>query len=48
MEAKIPFELHLFQQGGHGFGLGLAGGAPRQWMDLCETWMRELGYLTSK
>ena len=48
MEAKIPFELHLFQQGGHGFGLGIEGGAPRQWLDLCETWMRELGYLTSK
>ena len=48
MEAEIPFELHLFQQGGHGFGLGIEGGAPRQWMDLCETWLRELGYLMSK
>lgn len=48
MEVKVPFELHLFQQGGHGFGLGIEGGTPRQWMALCETWMRELGYLTSK
>jgi acetyl esterase/lipase len=45
LEAEIPVELHLFRQGEHGFGLGITGGATRQWMDLCETWMRELGYL---
>ena len=48
LEAKIPVELHLFQQGEHGFGLGITGGAMRQWMDLCETWLRELGYLASR
>lgn len=45
LAAKIPVELHLFRTGEHGFGLGITGGAPRQWMSLCETWMRELGYL---
>ena len=45
MEAGIPAELHLFRQGEHGFGLGITGGSVRQWMDLCEEWMRELGYL---
>jgi len=48
MAAGVPVELHLFREGTHGFGLGIKGGAPRQWMSLCETWMRELGYLTAK
>ena len=47
-EAGVPVELHLFRQGEHGFGLGITGGSVRRWMDLCEEWMRELGYLASR
>jgi acetyl esterase/lipase len=45
LETGIPAELHLFRAGGHGFGLGFAGGSVRNWMHLCEEWMRDLGYL---
>ena len=45
VETGVPAELHLFRQGEHGFGLGNTGGSVRRWMDLCEEWMRELGYL---
>jgi acetyl esterase/lipase len=45
VKAGVPTELHLFQQGEHGFGLGITGGSVRCWMDLCEEWMRELGLL---
>jgi acetyl esterase/lipase len=48
LEAGAPVELHLFRQGEHGFGLGITGGSPRRWPDLCEEWMRELGYLASR
>ena len=48
LEAGVPAELHLFRQGEHGFGLGITGGSVRRWMDLCEEWMRELGYLASR
>jgi acetyl esterase/lipase len=44
-ERRIPAELHIFREGGHGFGLGIQGGSVRNWMHLCEEWMRDLGYL---
>jgi acetyl esterase/lipase len=47
LEAGVPVELHLFSQGEHGFGLGIAGGSTRRWPDLCEEWMRDLGLLAS-
>jgi acetyl esterase/lipase len=36
----VPAELHLFEQGGHGFGLGVDGGAVAAWPGLCEKWLR--------
>jgi acetyl esterase/lipase len=47
LEARVPVELHLFAQGEHGFGLGIAGGSTRRWPDLCEEWMRDAGFLAS-
>jgi acetyl esterase/lipase len=46
-EAGVPVELHLFEEGEHGFGLGISGGTARRWPDLCEEWMRDLGFLAS-
>lgn len=37
-KAKIPFELHVYEKGGH--GLGLAGGHP--WADECLRWLNTL------
>jgi acetyl esterase/lipase len=54
-KAKVPVELHLFEEGPHGLGLG--GGNPaskranlpegfKAWPGLCETWLRGQGFLT--
>jgi len=48
LEAGVPVELHLFGQGEHGFGLGISGGTARRWPDMCEEWMRDLGFLASR
>lgn len=44
---KIPAELHLYQQGGHGFGLRIKG-RESLWFDECADWMRGNGWLTKK
>lgn len=50
VKAKVPAEMHLFEKGGHGFGLGAAGRNAEmplaQWPKLCETWLRNDGWLT--
>jgi len=43
--AGVPAELHVFQQGGHGFGIRLASGPMNQWPTLCGEWLRNLGIL---
>ena len=45
LEAGVPVEMHLFALGVHGFGLGISGGTARRWPDLCEEWMRDLGFI---
>ncbi len=42
-EMKIPTELHIFQKGGHGYGLSPNGGTESSWPDLCIKWMKAIG-----
>jgi acetyl esterase/lipase len=44
-KAKVPAEMHLYQKGPHGFGLGWNHGAVSSWPKRCEEWMRGLGLL---
>lgn len=44
---KIPAELHVFDSGGHGFGLRKSKEPASYWPELCERWMRRNGWLTS-
>jgi acetyl esterase/lipase len=52
-KAKVPVELHLFERGPHGLGLGDGIAAFRvpaepsfkAWPKLCETWLRNQGFL---
>ncbi len=39
--AGVPAELHVFDSGGHGFGLGASsgGGAASAWADLAQAWI---------
>jgi acetyl esterase/lipase len=40
---SIPVELHIFQKGGHGYGLSPNGGTESSWPDLCIKWMKQMG-----
>ncbi len=46
--AKVPAEMHLYQKGQHGFGLGKNVGAASSWPARCADWMRGLGLLAVK
>ena len=41
---QVPFDLHIFESGGH--GLGLAEGHPevKAWPELCEAWLRKRNF----
>ncbi len=41
-------EFHLFQNGGHGFGLGEAGTTTVDWMESFRRWLEVNGFLASK
>lgn len=45
MDAKVPAEMHLYPNGGHGFGMHPAGVAPEHWADLAATWLHTIGIL---
>jgi acetyl esterase/lipase len=44
-KAKVPAELHVFEKGPHGFGLGKPDMAASAWPELCEKWLRARGLL---
>ena len=52
-KAKVPFELHVFEKGQHGLGLGSGwktgkiGPEPsfQAWPKLCESWLKTQGFL---
>jgi acetyl esterase/lipase len=38
---KASVDMHIFQEGGHGFGIRKAKGLPiQEWTHLCEEWMK--------
>jgi acetyl esterase/lipase len=39
---NIPAELHIFQKGGHGFGLSIDKGTQSAWPGLCLNWLKEI------
>lgn len=44
--ARVPAEAHIFEEGGHGFGIRLAQGKPVQaWPDLLLAWTGRRGFL---
>lgn len=46
VELKIPAEMHLYQVGGHGFGMGQGKGTAEGWPEACKKWISERGILT--
>jgi acetyl esterase/lipase len=43
--AKVPAEMHLYAQGGHGYGLRATEKPVTHWPALVTAWMRSLGVL---
>jgi len=43
----VPFELHIFQKGGHGMGLGGGrnGGARHPWAGVCLYWLHQQNFV---
>ncbi|MFZ1288788.1 MAG: alpha/beta hydrolase [Melioribacteraceae bacterium] len=39
---KIKSEMHIFEKGGHGFGLAIGKGRLEQWKDLCISWIKNI------
>jgi acetyl esterase/lipase len=45
-QAKVPAEMHLFANGGHGYGLRPTRLPVTHWPDLAATWLHTLGITT--
>lgn len=44
--ATVPTEMHIFEEGGHGFGLRFTTGKPvAAWPDLVEAWWKRKGFI---
>jgi hypothetical protein len=41
---NIPCELHIYETGGHGYGLGRSTGTESTWPDACEKWLKARGF----
>jgi acetyl esterase/lipase len=46
-KANVPVELHVFPDGGHGFGMNRKGRSSDAWTDLLAAWMRRQGLIGS-
>lgn len=46
-KANVPAEFLIYQDGGHGFGLGTTG-THNQWPKACEKWLRQNKFLPQK
>jgi acetyl esterase/lipase len=44
-KVKVPVELHVFPDGGHGFGMNKKGKSCDAWIDLLDRWMRSMGLI---
>jgi acetyl esterase/lipase len=41
---NITAEMHIFQKGGHGYGLSVDKGTQSSWPDLCIKWLKANGF----
>jgi len=44
---RVPMELHIFEKGRHGFGLGGDDPVLRRWPELCIAWMKARGFISA-
>ncbi|MCK5862300.1 MAG: alpha/beta hydrolase, partial [Candidatus Hydrogenedentes bacterium] len=46
IRAGVPAELHIYEQGEHGYGMGTDDPALSTWTDLCILWLHKRGILS--
>ena len=46
-KAGVPVEMHLYAQGGHGFGLRRTKFPITEWPRLVETWLKTIGMISA-
>lgn len=44
---KVPAEMHIYENGGHGFGLG-RNGTNTNWPKACEVWLTDNNFIPEK
>ncbi len=44
-DAKQPAELHIYEKGGHGFGMNKTGTSSEGWIENFSNWLKMQGYL---
>jgi dipeptidyl aminopeptidase/acylaminoacyl peptidase len=42
---QIPAEMHIFQQGGHGFGMNKISKPAEQWPGMFVQWMKSMNFI---
>lgn len=42
---SVPSELHIFEKGGHGYGMGRENGTELQWTEMCRRWLIQRGMM---
>ena len=47
-KSGVPAELFLFSKGGHGFCLNNQKDRVKVWINLCEDWLKEIGFSADK
>jgi acetyl esterase/lipase len=47
LEKNIPASLHIFPHGDHAIGVHNNSGSTELWTELCELWLKEMGFLKS-
>jgi acetyl esterase/lipase len=47
-KAGVPFELHLYEKGKHGYGLAQKDPVLKTWTDHCATWLGEHDFLKKR
>jgi acetyl esterase/lipase len=45
-KAGVPVEMHLYAEGGHGFGLRRTKFPAMAWPQLAETWLGTIGMIS--
>lgn len=45
---KVPCELHIYESGGHGYGMGWSAKTETTWTQACRKWLETNGFLQKK